>query len=156
EVLNYLAERLDDRAAVLGFIAGTSNCPPNLLPRLISIPETHESLAMNPTASPELLASLSHSTNRWVRIRVAQNPNTPKTVLRQLSADPNDTVRDEVGRTLKLQSERHPQNGASIPARHNHCAQATPVCAMLLFQSHRLGVPGPESYLQTNTWSVNL
>jgi hypothetical protein len=106
EVFNYLADNLDDSSVVLWFMAGCSNCPQRLISRFLSIPSVHEFLAVNPAASPQMLESLSHSTNWHVRDRVAQNGNTPKTILEQLANDPKWTVSDSAKRNLKLLSSR--------------------------------------------------
>jgi hypothetical protein len=104
EILNYLADRLDDNAVLLWFIAESSNCPPNLINRCLAIPATHEYLAMNPAASPQLLETLSHSTNWQVRMRVAQNQNTPDSLLERLNGDTNSAVSDMVVRSRKIRA----------------------------------------------------
>lgn len=104
ELLSYLADRLDDNAVLLWFIAQSSNCPPNLINRCLAIPAAHEYLAMNPAASPPLLETLSLSTNWQVRMRVAQNHNTPDSLLERLGTDTNFSVSDSVERSRRIRA----------------------------------------------------
>lgn len=102
DVLDYLAGNMDDSSAVLFFVAENSNCPPQLISRFESIPATLPFLASNPQASPEMLQSLSASTNWQVRVRVAQNPNTSRETLEQLLKDSKWSVQDEAKRSIKI------------------------------------------------------
>ncbi len=101
EVINYLGDNLDDNSGFLWVIAASPNCPSNLFTRFLSVPSTHDSLARNPAASPQVLESLSHSTNWQVRARVAANANTPKATLEQLVGDREGAVRDSAERNLR-------------------------------------------------------
>jgi len=100
EVLGRLADGLDDRSYFLFDIAAHPNCPPKLINRFLSVPLIVPYLARNPKASPELLNSLSLSTNSEVRICVARNLNTPRNALEQLAKDSETMVRDFAGRNL--------------------------------------------------------
>jgi hypothetical protein len=101
DVINYMGDNLDDNSGFLWVIAACPNCPSNLFTRFLSVPSTHESLARNPATSPQVLESLSHSTNWQVRARVAANANTPEATLERLAGDPERGVRESVERNLR-------------------------------------------------------
>jgi hypothetical protein len=100
DVVEYTADNLDDRSGFLWVIAGSPHCTPRLFDRFLSVPSTHRFLAANPAASPQVLETLSHSTNSPVRERVAANRKSPELVLRQLAADPDQSVRDSANWNL--------------------------------------------------------
>ena len=106
-VINYTADNLDDKSGFLWVIAGSPNCTPRLFNRFLTVPSTHESLARNPAAPPQVLESLSHSTNPQVRERVAANRNTPQPILKQLAMDSERTVRDSAERNLKQDTRQN-------------------------------------------------
>ena len=81
EVINYAAGNLQDDSGLLWVLAGLSNCPTNLFPRFLSILSTQKSLAGNRATPASTLETLSHSTNRDVRVGVAINASTPEEVL---------------------------------------------------------------------------
>lgn len=49
------------------------------------------------SCSPELLAAMAHSDIDRIRLRVAENPRTPRDILELLAADKNPDVRVAVG-----------------------------------------------------------
>ena len=57
-------------------------------------------LAKSKRTSKKILTILSTDKNRWVRWEVAYNPNTPKEVLKKLSADNYWDVRSSAGGRL--------------------------------------------------------
>ncbi|GEM_PF-6545610 len=93
EVLERLADGLDDRSALLSGIAENPNSSPRLLARFRSVPSVASYLPRNPQAPPELLADLSSSTDDTVRVFVARNLRTPRAVIARLTKDSNDLVR---------------------------------------------------------------
>jgi len=107
EVFDYIADNIDDRSFVLRLIACRSNCPPKQINRFMLNPSLHESLAVNPAATLEVLEPLSRSTNRLVRFGVANNLNAPKTILERLANDPEARVNRAAKATLQYQSSRH-------------------------------------------------
>jgi hypothetical protein len=102
DVLDYTADNLDDNSDFLWVIAGSPNCTPRLFDRFLSVPSTHRLLGANPAAPPQVLETLSHSANSQVRERVAANRKSPELVLKQLAADPDQSVRDSARRNLNL------------------------------------------------------
>lgn len=102
EVINYTADNLDDNSGFLWVIAGSPNCTPRLFDRFLSVPSTHRSLGANPAAPPQVLETLSHSTNSQVRERVAANRKSPELVLKQLATDPDQNVRESARRNLSF------------------------------------------------------
>ncbi len=100
EVGEYIADHLDDSSDFLQNIAFYPNCAPRLVARFLTIPSTHVALAMNRTASAELLEILSQSTNRDVRFRVAMNRNSSKEALEHLVNDSDREVGKEAKQSL--------------------------------------------------------
>ena len=107
EAIRYMADNLGDNSGFLWVIAGNPNLTPEEMTRFLSIPSTHRFLANNPAAPPQVLESLSHSTNSEVRTRIAANANTPKATLEQLADDPEGPVRDAAEKHLKPVSSPH-------------------------------------------------
>jgi hypothetical protein len=107
EAIRYMADNLGDNSGFLWVIAGNPNCTPEQMARFLSIPSTHRFLASNPAAWPELLESLSHSTNAQVRARVAAHPSTLKATLEHLTSDPDSTVSNSAKRSLSRETQ-HP------------------------------------------------
>jgi hypothetical protein len=101
DVIQYMADNLDDNSSLLWVIASTPNCPTNVINRFALIPSTHLWIAGNPATPPQVLESLSHSPSPEVRTRVAVNAKTPKATLEQLTNDPERTVRDAAAKRLK-------------------------------------------------------
>lgn len=106
DVLEYLANKMDDGSPVLFFIAENSNCPPTLITRFSSIPAVLPYLASNPQAPPDLLESLAHSSDWQVRDSVAKNPEAPRRIIDLLTNDPKWTVQDSARRSIKLRFGR--------------------------------------------------
>jgi hypothetical protein len=100
DVIEYTADNLDDNTGFLWVIAGSPSCTPRLFDRFLSVPSTHRFLAANPAAPLQVLETLSHSTNSQVRERVAANRKSPELVLKQLTSDDDQSVRDSANRNL--------------------------------------------------------
>lgn len=107
EVLEKLANGLDAGHEFLKWIAAHPNCPRQLIDRFNTIAEFHVYLAKNPRASPELLEALSQSTNENVRIMVAQNRQTPRSLIDKLLQDPSHRVRIYATDRLNEFPEKH-------------------------------------------------
>jgi hypothetical protein len=101
DVITYTADNLQDDSGFLWAIAASPNCPTNLFTRFLAVPSTHESLARNRNAPPQVLESLSHSESSVVRARVAANAGTPAATLERLVSDPDGIVRDSAATNLK-------------------------------------------------------
>ena len=99
EVLNRLADALDDRSPVLLFIAENPNCSPRLIKRFLSIQPVWPCLARNPRASPETLEAISVLPETWVW--VARNPNASRTTLERLSKVPDEIVQHYANNNLR-------------------------------------------------------
>jgi len=93
ELLQKLSEGLEDRHEFLGSIAQHPNCPVRAIARFRVMPNLDVYLAKNPQTSPELLESLSFSTNPTTRISVLQHPQTPQAVRERLTLDSDSLVR---------------------------------------------------------------
>lgn len=87
EVLQRLADSLDDSCNLWSEIAAHPNLPRPVVDRCLRVPTIAPSLARNPEAFPEFLAYLSTLPNRGVKTCVARNLNTPRPTLERLAKE---------------------------------------------------------------------
>lgn len=107
-ILNQFCDSIQkdfDTRQIKRAIANNKNCPPYILEKLNDIPELISTIAANRNCPIELLIKYSQSDDYILKSAVIRNPNTPYSMIFNLSQDKIGVVKYEAEKELTKRNE---------------------------------------------------
>jgi 3-methyladenine DNA glycosylase AlkC len=95
----------DPRSAIVSYVSANPSTSRETLMMLSKNPYAIRGVSSNPSAPQELIDTLSNHKDLYVRIGVAKNPNTSITILKKLSKDENEYVKQQAQKVLKQKNK---------------------------------------------------